>query len=427
MVTTIALDGQYLPPLAVAISNRGLAVHQFILQHDGKTHDIVLGPQAAADFDKPGHKYQNVIIGRYANRVPTGAHELDKDGAKATFTALPNENAQVSLHGGPSGFDAVEWASLPLADATLFSPAERKTLEAFPADSYALFTHTSPDGDQGFPGVLRVEVLFVLIPSGDKPATDAKEIALGSLVILYRAKVEGKDGAKVVTPINLTQHWGFNLDASLLSHARQPMTDIKEHILTINADNHVELDSNALATGKLLPVANTPEHAHKAKPVGELFPAKGYDSFYVFRDAQDVPVHLPLAQLAETDVLRDILRPFSLAAHAQKEPKVTLASPKSGITVHFESNQPGVQFYSGNFLDGKGSRKRIHGGKGVLEDGDGYPAVSAAFLEFHELLAAWLHPYADAKGNTLLTSDELYNNFVRVDVVAKVLEENADA
>ncbi|KZV94716.1 galactose mutarotase-like protein [Exidia glandulosa HHB12029] len=430
MVVTLQLDGQYQPPIAVSIANRGLAVHQFILQHDGKTHDIVVGPQLAADFDKPGHKYQNVIIGRYSNRVPTGTHSLAKDGAESTFTSLANEHEKVSLHGGPSGLDTVEWESIKVADATLFSPKERAQLEAFPPDSAALFRYTSPDGDSGFPGVLHLEVLFALVPSSDKPAVEAKEVALGSLVIVYRAKVDEKEGKKVVTPVNLTQHWGFNLDASLLSPARQPMTDIKEHVLTINADHHVELDSLALATGELLPTANTPEHAHAAKPVGELFPASGYDSFYVFRSSlpSKIPIHVPLASLETFDALSDILKPYGLEQEAEAEPLVTLTSPKSGITVHFGSNQPGVQFYSGNFMDGKGSRKRIHGGTGVLGEGDGYPAVSAAFLEFHELLAAWLHPYGSGENkakDTLLTSDELYNNFVKVDVVAKVLDESS--
>lgn len=218
----------------------------------------------------------------------------------------------------------------------------------------------------------------------------------------------------------ILQHWGFNLDASLLSSARQPMTDIKDHVLTINAESHVELDSVALATGKLLPASG--EHGHTAKKVGELFPASGYDSFYVFRPElpAKVPVHVPLASLDTLDVLPQILAPYSLSSTAT--PLVTLSAPRSGITAHFESNQPGVQFYSGNFMDGKGSRKRIHGGTGELDTGDGYPAGSAAFLEFHELLAAWLYPYAD-KGDTLLTSDKLYNNFVKVNVVASVRED----
>lgn len=166
-------------------------------------------------------QYQNVIIGRYSNRIPTGDYNLEKDGAKSEFKSLANgervqarrsaaddalaENEKVSLHGGPAGLDIVEWETVKVADAKLFGAKEREQLEAFPPDSVALFRYTSPDGDSGFPGVLHLEVLFALVPTSDKVAPDTKELALGSLVIVYRAKVDEKDGAKVVTPVNLTQ------------------------------------------------------------------------------------------------------------------------------------------------------------------------------------------------------------------------------
>lgn len=159
-------------------------------------------------------QYQNVIIGRYSNRVPTGDFELSKDGASATLKSLPNEAPEVSLHGGPSGFDQEEWESVPLRDAdpTLFSTAERATLAGLGENTAALFKLTSKDGDQGFPGTLEVQVLFAVVEAtGNTPGPDAKELALGSLAIVYRAKViPGASGKKIVTPVNLTQVCSFH-------------------------------------------------------------------------------------------------------------------------------------------------------------------------------------------------------------------------
>jgi len=329
------------------------------------------------------------------------------------------------LHGGPKGFDDVEWQQISAPSASLFSPSEQKQLASFPAESAALFRLISPDGDQGFPGKLLVEVLFVLVPAKPSPSAGQNELPLGSLVIVYRAKLlPGPDGSKNVTPTNLTQHWGFNLDASLLSSGPQPMTDVKDHVLTINADRHIELDGLALSTGNLLPTSGDPEHAHNNKPIRQNFsPGKGYDSFYVFPESSipKSPIHVPLSKLETLDVLAALCTPVDLNSSDGTKPLVELTSDKSGLRLLFESNQPGVQFYSGNFLNGSGSRKRIHGGTGVLEGSDGYTAGSAAFLEFHELLAAWMHPTSSsADKDTLLTTDEVYNNFVKVNVVGRV-------
>jgi len=239
-------------------------------------------------------------------------------------------------------------------------------------------------------------------------------------LIVYRARVkEALDGSKVATPVNLTQHWGFNLDASV---ARSPerAPDIKTHHFTLKADHTLELDSVGLATGTLLPVDGT-SHDHRAgKPIGENWPEAGvggYDHYYLFSPPEKPqhPIHLPLSGLVSQDLIRDLVYPSDVDTQETIKPVATLSSSQSGLTLDFHTNQPGVQFYTGNFLDGSGTRKPIHGG-GV--DAKGYEAGSAAFLEFHEPLAAWLHPYKTKPGvtDTILTSEELYHNWVRVDV-----------
>jgi aldose 1-epimerase len=88
----------------------------------------------------------------------------------------------------------------------LFSAKEKDELKKGETSSYALFAYTSPEGDQGYPGELYTEAIVGLVPpSGSKVASSNDDTDLGSIVLIYRAKVTGPDGKKVVTPVNLTQ------------------------------------------------------------------------------------------------------------------------------------------------------------------------------------------------------------------------------
>lgn len=166
-----------------------------------QTHDLLVGPESP--LDHLSQKYNNTIIGRYANRIPVVASTLSRSGFTSAFTPLPNENPQVSLHGGPSGFDTQEWTPLlDPSEATLFSKSEVDTISStMPVGSAVIFKRISQDGEDGFPGRLLVEVLVGLVqPSG--PQTQKESFNLGSVVLVYRAKVLDEN---TVTPINLTQ------------------------------------------------------------------------------------------------------------------------------------------------------------------------------------------------------------------------------
>ncbi|TDL25724.1 galactose mutarotase-like protein [Rickenella mellea] len=401
------------PSLAIEILPHGLTVHKIYVQADGRTHDLVIGPEDAIDFQDPNHAFFNTIVGRYSNRVPVGKYELSRNGVTSAFTALQNESPKVSIHGGPKGFDQAEWEVVEPEISTLFSDAEKSTiLTTIPAA--AVFRLTSEDGDQGFPGKLLVEVLVGLLnPGQTKIVTPKDEYPLGSIVFVYRAKLL-TEGKKVVTPVNLTQHWGFNLDASLKE--KSSGLSVNDHVLTMKASHTVDIDNDLLSTGKLNAVVNT-HHHHVSKPIGKRFPDKGYDEFYVFESSTDgttVPTRVPLESLPSLNLLQSIVDPNTPGTGT---PVVKLESPKSGLKLAFESNQSGVQFYTANFVSKDTARKKIHGGTGKKRTGDGYGPQSAAFLEFHEPHAAWLHPDTTPTGyDTLLTSDELYNNFVKVDV-----------
>ncbi|KAA1476245.1 galactose mutarotase-like protein [Dentipellis sp. KUC8613] len=427
------------PSLALEVLPHGVTLHRLFVQTDGRTHDLLVGPE-----DPKGHlaqKYTNTLIGRYTNRVPVGTHTVSSNGATAQVTPQANSSATptVSLHGGPAGYDAATWdvfpldavagtaASSPISSlsaasppGSLFTPAELATFQTtLPQGASALFRHVSPDGDQGYPGTLLLEVVVGLLPP-QAPSARAGEFHLGSVVLLYRAKLLDA-GAKTVTPINLTQHWGFNLEASLKGDTD---LSVKGHELTIKASDTVDIDDAGLPTGALSPVKGT-AHEHHKKLIGDRFPeggistlGDGYDHFYVFEKREQPPTaahHIPTAAFTpEADFVKDVL-----GARPQ-EGIVELASQKSGLRLVFNSNQSGVQFYSNNLATGDGARKKIHGGSGNAGPGEGYGPGSAVFLEFHEPHASFLYPSLNPSGDdTLLHSDEVYNNFVRVDVLYK--------
>ena len=107
-----------------------------------------------------------------------------------------------------------------------------------------------------------------MIPPASTSSSPTAEQPLGSVLLLYRAKLADTD-APLITPINLTQHWGFNLDASLGE------LDVRGHNLFLAADHFAERDADALALGTFASAAGTP-HAHTGKLIGEGYPPTGY-------------------------------------------------------------------------------------------------------------------------------------------------------
>lgn len=161
-----------------------------------------------------------------------------------THLTLPLESPRVSLHGGPIGFDYLPWTLVTPGSPSppsLFTSSELSHLPtSASSNSHAIFRLVSPDGDQGYPGKLVVEALVALVGPGEQERRYRKEgeqecpgeeYDLGSIVLVYRAKLDVGQGEKVVTPVNLTQHWGFNLDASLKEY--QEEVSVKGHTLTM--------------------------------------------------------------------------------------------------------------------------------------------------------------------------------------------------
>ena len=177
----------------------------------GRLGDVVLGFDSLDGYVKQS-PYFGAIVGRYANRIARGKFTLDgKD-----YTLAVN-NGPNALHGGIKGFDKVVWSAEPLQRGD---------------SSGVTLSYLSPDGEEGYPGTVRVSVRYTL--------TGANE-----LVVDYEATTDR------ATPINLSQHTYFNLSAG-----RSP--DILGHVLTIDAARYTPVDSTLIPTGVLAPVAGTP-------------------------------------------------------------------------------------------------------------------------------------------------------------------------
>jgi aldose 1-epimerase len=252
----------------------------------GKLDDVVLGFDTIDGY-LGTHPYFGAVVGRYGNRIAKGQFRLDGN----TYQLATN-NAPNHLHGGVKGFDKAVWRGEPVG----------------PRDDRVgvVFRHTSPDGEEGYPGMLTATVTYTLTPSNE-------------IVIDYEATT-----VKSATPVNLTQHSYFNL-------AGAGSGDILRHRLTIDADRFTPVDQTLIPTGELAPVAGTPFDFRQPAAIGaridaddpQLKNAGGYDHNFVLNHSGSGLAH---------------------AAH--------LEDPSSGRTLDVATTEPGVQFYTGNFLDG---------------------------------------------------------------------------
>lgn len=264
--------------VSVSIMDYGATVVNLIVpDRDGRPGDIVLGFESAEPYFTQT-AYFGATIGRYGNRIGKGSFQLDGK----TYPLATNDGGN-SLHGGKVGFDKRMWQATLLEDA---SPSIR-------------FSRTSPDGEEGYPGTLKVAVTFTL--------TDENQLRLA-----YEATTDRP------TVLNLTNHSYFNLAGA--GHGT-----ILKHLLTIHAGSITPVDARLVPTGKFLPVEGTPWDFRQAKTIGTDLQAVG-----------GVPVGYDHNYLLDPGA--------AFAAQA--------CDPESGRVLTVVTDQPGMQFYSGNFLDG---------------------------------------------------------------------------
>lgn len=273
-----------------AMNYGGIVVSIRVPDRNGQFADVVLGHETLDGY-RPNPPYFGAIVGRYANRIANGAFTLDGK----TYT-LPKNDGPNTLHGGTNGFDKAVWDS-----------------EALNGRTGVAFSYLSKDGEDGFPGNLRVKVTYTL--------TNAN-----ALEIDYEATTDK------ATPINLSQHSYFNLKG-------EGNGDILDHEITLNAGRFTPIDKNLIPTGKLRPVKGTPLDFTRPTKIGarieenydQLVLAHGYDHNFVINRTGGGLV---------------------LAARVYE--------PTTGRTLEVSTTQPGLQFYTGNFLDGTITGKQGH-------------------------------------------------------------------
>jgi aldose 1-epimerase len=286
--------------MEVSITNFGATVVALkVPDRAGKAADVVLGFDTLEGYEN-GTAYFGATVGRYGNRIGSGQFSLDGK----TYT-LPKNNGNNTLHGGIVGFNQKVWKARELASK------DGESLE---------MSYLSADGEEGFPGNLSVNVVFTLPADRDE------------LKIDYAATTD-KD-----TVLNLTNHSYFNL-------AGEGNGDVLDHVLTLHAKQFTPVDKTLIPTGELRDVAGTPMDFTSATAIGkrinenyeQLVFGKGYDHNWVIASGSGKGLTL------------------TLAAEAY--------DPKSGRKLEVLTTEPGVQFYSGNFLDGsaKGKGNKAYG------------------------------------------------------------------
>lgn len=265
---------------AVEIINYGAAVVSILApDKEGTLGDVVLGFDSLAGYLQEGNPYFGCIAGRYANRIANAQFTLNGE----TYKLSANDN-QNTLHGGLKGFDKVVWNAAESTNDTSAS---------------LTLTYLSPDGEEGYPGNLSVEVIYS-ITNGN------------ALKIDYKATTDK------ITPVNLTNHAYFNLGAG-----KTP--DILGHELMLSASRYTPVNEVLIPTGEIREVKGGPMDFTNAKPVGRDLAqvAGGYDHNFVLNKTGN---------------------DLTLAA--------TLYEPNSGRFMEMFTTEPAVQFYSGNFLNG---------------------------------------------------------------------------
>jgi aldose 1-epimerase len=272
------------------ITNYGaIIVRLFMPDRAGRMDDVVLGYNTVEEYVK-ATPYFGAVVGRYGNRIAHGKFTLDGK----TYTLATNNSPgdiPCHLHGGRVGFDKVLWSAEPLLRDNTPSLKLR---------------YRSKDGEEGYPGNLDVTVLYQL--ENDN-----------SLRIEYQAATD-RD-----TPVNLTQHSYFNLRG-------EGNGNILGHMLTFKASHTTPVDAGLIPTGKFAPVKGTPFDFTVPHAIGErvntmgdeqLKYGGGYDHNWVLDN--------------QTGKM----------AHA-----ATVFEPTSGRVLEVWTEEPGLQFYCGNFLDG---------------------------------------------------------------------------
>lgn len=288
---------------------RGIISKLIVPDRHGQATDIALGYDNFDDYLSDQDSFIGAVVGRYANRIAGGQFSVH-----GQIYHLEKNNGQHCLHGGSGGMNTATWQP-----STIENSVENN------ANQQLRLFYLSPAGEQGFPGELATTVCYTLLADENM------------LLINYYAE------SSCPTYVNLTHHGYFNLSGA-------GKGDILQHQLIINADHYLPTDGEQIPTGDIRSVGGTPFDFRQPKLIGadmamadsQLTMAGGYDHNFVLNASSSAG---------------------SLAAK--------VFSPDSGIVMALTTTQPGLQFYSGNYLG------RMPTGK----SGSHYPRHSGFCLE----------------------------------------------
>lgn len=281
--------------MTVQITNYGARiVALWVPSADGGFRDVVWGFEKIGDYIASPDNYCGPIVGRYGNRIGKGRFTLD--GREYRLTINNGEN---HLHGGSGGFECRVW------EAEEFTSPE--------GDPALALSYRSPDGEEGYPGNLDITVTYTLTRSNE-------------LKIDYSATTDAP------TVLNPTSHVYYNLHGTT---ARS--TD--SHLLTIHASRFTPTDAGLIPTGELLEVEGTPLDFRTPRTIGERIDDRSYEP-------------LRFGNGYDHNWVLDNYRPHEIA------PAAELYEPATGIRMRILTDQPGLQFYAGQGMDGRETGKR---------------------------------------------------------------------
>lgn len=316
--------------MQVAITNYGGRIVSWLApDKNGDFDDIVLGFDSIEGYLNANEVYFGALIGRYGNRIDGGEFSLNGQNFELATNNGPNH-----LHGGPGGFHNVVWDAEQLDGQHL------------------VLTYFSEDGEEGYPGNLKVKVHYIL--------TDNNELKIDYTATTDKA-----------TPVNLTNHAFFNLGGAASG-------SINNHELMIDADQYTPVDSTLIPTGEIASVEGTPFDFTTPKPIGkdlgkedkQLAYGKGYDHNFV----------------------------LSNSSNGKLDRAAKVVDPESGRVMEIFTTEPGIQFYGGNFLNGSDTGK----------EGEPYKHRTAFCLEPQHFPDS---PNQENFPSTILEPDSVYHSF----------------
>lgn len=272
--------------MIVAVTNYGASLCSICIKgRDSVTRDVVLGYEDVTGYSNKTGTYFGATIGRIANRIANASFCVDE-----TIYNLDKNNGRHNLHSGPDGFSHRLWEE-----------------KEYTSDSVSFRLH-SPDGDQGYPNSVDIELTYIV--NGNK------------ICIVHSAKSKEK------VFLNITNHSYFNLNG-------HETGNVLNHYMWINADQFVESDQEFIPTGRMLDVDHTPMDFRTPRVIAvngdidyeSLVFGKGYDHCWVLKNEMNF------------------------------EKVAMLYSEESGITMEIYTDMPGVQIYTGNSLENEEGKK----------------------------------------------------------------------